>query len=257
MRLVDAHCHLEAEEFSGRVEEIVAEARAAGIVKLVTASWIPGVFETSRFLAERFPEVSFAWGIHPWYACEEHFAGLDTLMQARTAGAVAIGEIGLDGKIPTPMDLQVRIFEAQLAVARELDLPVILHCRGAFNELLLSVRRVGLSGRGGLVHAFSGSVEMAEACLQQGLYVCMGGALSYRRNTKRERALRRVYPEYLLLETDSPDIPPVQAEKPNLPKNIRYNLAGAAAYLELPEEEVAEQTTQNAYRLFGWREDPP
>ena len=255
MRLVDAHCHLESEEFSGRVGEIVEEAGAAGVVKLVTASWLPEVFDTSRAMAARFPEVSFAWGIHPWYAREEHFAALDTLAQARGAGAVAIGEIGLDGKISTPMALQVRIFEAQLAVARELDLPVILHCRGAFNELVLSLRRVGLPGRGGLVHAFSGSVEMAEACLQLGLYVCMGGALSYRRNAKRERAIRGVYPDFLLLETDSPDIPPVQAEKPNEPKNIRYNLTGAAGYLDLPEEEVAEQTTRNAYRLFGWKEE--
>lgn len=253
IRLVDAHCHLEAEEFSGRLDGILADARAAGVVKLITAAIVPEQWEQSAAIAAAHPEVAFAWGVHPWYAREEHLAALPGLAAARARGACAIGEIGLDAKIASPtMELQRRIFEEQLRIARGLELPVVLHCRGAFNELLESLKRVGAPARGGMVHAFSGSAEVAEACMAYGLRFSMGGALTYRKSNKRDRTLRRIWPDHFLLETDSPDIPPVQAAgQTNTPANIVHNLAGAANYLGLPEALIAEQTTRNADRLFS------
>lgn len=253
IRLVDAHCHLESEEFADRLGEIIAGARTAGIVKLITAAIVPEQWEQSAAIARAHPEVAFALGVHPWYALEAHLAALPALANARAHGACAIGEIGLDGKIATPsMDFQQRIFEEQLRIAKELDLPVALHCRGAFNELLESLKRVGAPAPGGIVHAFSGSAEVAEACMAHGLCFSMGGALSYRKSNKRDRTLRRIWPDHLLLETDSPDIPPVQAAgQTNVPANIVYNLAGAAAYLALPEAKIAAQTTRNANRIFS------
>lgn len=254
MRLVDAHCHLEAEDFRGRLDEIIAGARAAGLVKLVSSTIVPGEWELARATAARFPEAAFAWGVHPWYAETQHLGQLDRLRDARAAGAAAIGEIGLDAKIASPpMSFQEEIFEAQLRVARDLELPVVLHCRGAFNELLRILNRVGAPAPGGIVHAFSGSAEIAEALMQHRIRFSMGGALTYKPSRKRREVLAVAYPEHLLLETDSPDIPPVQApERPNVPANIRYNLHGAAELLGLPEAEVAEQTTRNAARVFGW-----
>jgi len=252
MQLVDTHCHLEAEEFEGRLDSIVADARAAGVVKLVTASITPDQWPVSRAIAARYPEVAFAWGIHPWYALEEHRAQVNGLRQAREAGAAAIGEIGLDAKVESPpFAFQQELFEAQLRIAKDLDLPVVIHCRGAFNQLFEILKTVGAPGVGGMVHAFSGSVELAEECLKHGLYLSMGGALSYRNSKKREKVLHRVYPDHLVLETDSPDIPPVEVHgTTNVPANIRYNLAGAAAMLGVPEEDIATHTTRNAARLF-------
>ncbi len=254
MRLIDAHCHLEAEEFEGRLDAVMEGARAAGIVKLVTASIAPGQWAVSRGTAARYPEVAFAWGIHPWYVQEEHLAAVEGLRAARDAGACAIGEIGLDGKVDSPpLELQLQLFEAQLRIAKDLELPVVLHCRGAFNELLETLKRVGAPARGGVVHAFSGSSEVAEACLRHGLCFSMGGALTYRRSNKRAKTLSTIYPEHFLLETDSPDIPPVEAlGQPNVPANLLYNLRGAAAYLGESEEAIAEQSTQNAAKLFGF-----
>lgn len=253
MRLIDAHCHLAAKEFEGQLDALLGEARAAGVLKLVTAPTVPEQWAVSRDIAARFPEVAFAWGIHPWSVKEEHLSVMDQLRGARAAGACAIGEIGLDAKVAsTPMDLQLRIFEAQLLVAKELELPVVLHCRGAFNELTETLKRVGAPARGGIIHAFSGSEEVAEACMRHGLSFSMGGALTYHRSNKRAKVLEKIYPGHLLLETDCPDIPPIQSiGNPNVPANLLHNLRGAAAYLGESEEAIAEQTTQNAMRLFG------
>jgi len=253
MRIIDAHCHLESEEFAGALDSVLRDAHAAGVVKLITASITPEQWPASRAIAEAHPEVAFTWGVHPWYLKEEYLNLLDGLRKARRQGAVAIGEIGLDGKVENPpMDLQRIFFETQLRIAKDLELPVVMHCRGAFNELLETLKRLGAPSRGGLIHAFSGSVEVAEACLKHGLRFSMGGTLTYHKSRKRERVLQRIYPEAFLLETDSPDIPPVQAAPgPNVPANILHCLRGAAAYLGIPEEAIAEQTTRNAVELFG------
>lgn len=253
MRLVDVHCHLEDPVFDDRLDDIITDARRAGIVRLITASVVPSDFAKSRSIAARYPEVSFALGIHPWYVTETSERDADSLAAARDLGAVAIGEIGLDRKIDAPdFELQRRIFEKQLAIANELSLPVVLHCRGAFSELVESLKRVGRPAGGGIIHAFSGSVEIAERCIAMNLSFSMGGTLTYRNSRKRETVVRRIYPDHFMLETDSPDIPPVECrEKPNVPSNILYNLAAAAETLGRSREEVALRTTQTAERIFG------
>ncbi len=272
MNIADAHCHLESEEFEGRLDGVLAEARNTGVTQIVTAAVRPEEWAKSKAIASATlgaptcfdgtlagrdagaPRISFAWGIHPWYAAEHHFSDLERLATAAREGAVAIGEIGLDRKIESPaFGLQQRLFEAQLEVACDINLPVVMHCRGAFNELVESLRRVGVPKAGGMIHAFSGSVEMAEICLGLGLVFSMGASLSYKPSKKRLQVLGRIYPDAFLIETDSPDMPPAQApDKPNVPANIRYNLAGVAAMLGRTEEEVAEVSMRNAGRLFGF-----
>ena len=253
MRLVDAHCHLEAEEFSGRLENILAEARAAGVVRLITASVTPDQWPLSLQLARTFSAVACVVGIHPWYCRVDHLSLLDGLAAAVARGAVGIGEAGLDTKVDrTPFLLQEVIFERQLAIARELNVPMVLHCRGAFNEMLHCFRKTGVPQRGGVLHNFTGSAEVAAQFMDHGFAFSLGGILTYRNSRKRNDMLRRIYPDAFLLETDSPDIPPVEAaERPNVPANIVHNLRAAAEILELPEEEIAETTTRNAARIFG------
>ncbi len=253
MELIDAHCHLESEELLPQLDEHLQQARQAGIVHLITNAVAPEQWATSRQIAARYPEVAFAWGIHPWFVQETHRGQLERLTTAKDQGAAAIGEIGLDAKIESPaMPLQLELFKAQVAVAQELGLPIVIHCRGAFNELLGVLKRFGPLPAGGLVHAFSGSAEVADACIPYGLRFSMGASLTYKPSKKRLRVLERIYPEHLLLETDSPDMPPVHApEKPNVPANLRHNLHGAAALLGVPEEEIAAHTTRNARVLFA------
>jgi len=255
VKLVDAHCHLESGHFVNDLDRVIGEARDAGIVKLLTSSITPDQWDLSREIASRFGEVEFAMGIHPWYIQERYREDIRGLYAARELGASAIGEIGLDRKSEiVPFAIQMEFFEAQVAAARETDLPVIIHCRGAFNELIESLRRIGPPRAGGIIHAFSGSPELAAELIRLGLSFSMGGTLTYRNSRKRAAVLKKIYPGHFLLETDSPDIPPVQMRgEINRPSYIRYNLEAAAKITGDSAEKVAEITTANAARIFNLR----
>ena len=255
MRLVDAHCHLESDAFADSLDDVLEDGRRAGIAAFVTSTASPEEWAVSEALAQRYPDVYFAIGIHPAFVAPEHLDLVEDLRHARERGAVAIGEIGLDRKIDAPsFDLQRQLFEAQLRIAADLDLPVVIHCRAAFQELIETLKEIPAPRSGGIVHAFSGSVEVAQSLVKHGLSFSLGGGLTYRNSKKRAAVLRYAFPDRLLLETDSPDIPPVEVRgtgQPNVPANITYNLRAAAETLDVPEQEIAERTTANAARLFG------
>lgn len=256
MELVDVHCHLESGYLFDNLKNILDDARDAGIRKLITASITPDQWNTSLHLSRKHEEIECALGVHPWYIEEDFFGELDNLNGAASQGAVAIGEMGLDSKIDSiTMEQQVPFFEKQLSVAREVNLPVIIHCRGAFGEVKKSIKRVGMPEAGGIIHSFSGSVDIAEELIPLGLSFSLGGILTYRNSRKRAKLLHRIYPDHLLLETDSPDIPPVEARSdpamPNVPSNILYNLLAAAEILEVPAEEIARETTEKAKKIFN------
>jgi TatD DNase family protein len=252
LRLVDVHCHLESDYFKDTLGEVIKNAKNAGILKLITSSINPEQWELSRSISASFEEVEFANGVHPWYCRNEDIEKLKSLYNAKEIGAIAIGEIGLDTKIDRPgLELQKIIFESQLRIAKDIDLPVIIHCRGAFNELLYYIKKIGMPTRGGIIHSFSGSVEIAEEYMKHNINFSFGGALTFRNSKKKADVLKKIYPEHVLLETDSPDIPPVEArEMPNVPSNIIYNLRALSEILGIDEHRIAETTTQNAIRVF-------
>lgn len=253
MRIIDSHCHLESEAFDGRLPEVMAAAREAGVVRMVTASVEPATWGRSEAIAREHEGVAFALGVHPWFVKAGHEQALEELRSARDRGACAIGEIGLDKKIDEPaMDLQQRFFMRQAEIAREQELPFVVHCRGAWGELMHCLKELGEVPAGGVIHAFSGSEELVEQLNSYGFLYSMGRSLTYRNSKKRAAVLRAAYPERLLLETDSPDMPPVEKDgEVNVPANIRYCLAAAAEALGESEEDVAEATSRNAVRLFG------
>jgi TatD DNase family protein len=253
MKIVDVHCHLESKHFRGTLDSVIAEARRAGIIRLITASIEPGQWDLSCSIAARYSEVECALGVHPWYIRESYLDNLPRLSDARAMGAVAIGEIGLDSKTEVvDPGLQGVFFEKQLAIAREAGLPVIMHCRGAFNELIKFIRKDGPLEAGGVIHSYSGSPELTEELMALGLSFSMGGTLTYRNSAKRTAVLKMIYPERFLLETDSPDIPPVQKRgEVNRPGNILYNIEAASQIIGESIERIAECTTRNAVELFS------
>ncbi len=251
MKLIDVHCHLESQKFSTILDSIISDAKNVGLVKLITSSITIDQWEQSCALAEKYSEVEFTTGVHPWYVKESDLDVYDRLEKAGNTGAIAIGEIGLDKKITSPdFELQLAVFEEQMRFAVNKNIPVVIHCRGAFNELSISLKKTGMPLAGGIIHSFSGSVQIAEEMMEMGLSFSMGGILTYRNSKKRADVLKKIYPYNFLLETDSPDIPPVGTEKPNVPSNIILNLEAAAEILGVKKEKVAEKTTMNAARIF-------
>ncbi len=250
MKIIDSHCHLESPELYERIDSVIDESRNSGIVKIITSSVKHDQWHLSRELSGKFPEVEYSIGIHPWFVTEADIH-IDQMLCEAPAGYIAIGEIGLDKKIESPdFALQCIIFRLQMEYAVNVNRPVIIHCRGAFNELIEILKETGVPSAGGIVHAFSGSAEIADILMDIGLSFSMGSALSYRRSSKRDAVLKKIYPDNLLIETDSPDMPPEGTEKPNVPSNILINLHGASELLGRPVEEIAEATTENAERIF-------
>jgi TatD DNase family protein len=208
---IDTHCHLDAAEFDGDRGAVVARARAAGVVRLVLPAVERANFDTVRELAHAH-DCAYALGIHPLYVDRAADADLDRLQQALRAHGgdarlVAVGEIGLDHFVPG-LDLarQERFYLAQLALARDAGLPVILHVRRSADALLKGLRRVGVPG--GIAHAFNGSAVQAGQFVALGFRLGFGGAMTHERALQIRRLASTLPEQALVLETDAPDIPP-------------------------------------------------
>lgn len=255
MRLVDAHCHLHAEELAGVIESALERARSRGCVGWVTCAVTAEDWDAAGRFAVSHPGVFAAAGIHPWYGRAEDLPRLERLPEVLSRGMVAVGECGLDTRIADPpMETQLPLFRRQVAIAREMGLPLNLHCRGAWAELLAVFRQEPPPDPPGILHNFNGSAEAAAPFLDYGFGLSFGGVITRRNSRKLAAALRRAWPDHVMLETDAPDLPPVEApEKPNLPENICHVVRAAAGLLEESPETVAEQTVRNAVRVFRLR----
>ncbi len=207
----DTHCHLDAAEYDADRIAVVLRARAAGITQLVVPAVEVANFEAVRRLAAAFG-CAYALGIHPLFVDRASDADLDRLQQALQQHRddprlVAVGEIGLDHFVPgLDRERQARFYGAQLKLARDVGLPVILHVRRSADALLHGLRRVAVSG--GIAHAFNGSAVQARLFVQRGFKLGFGGTLTFER-ALQIRALATTLPDAaLVLETDAPDIPP-------------------------------------------------
>lgn len=208
---IDTHCHLDAGEFEADRAAVVAAARAAGVAQIVLPAVNVGNFERVRDLAHAHG-LSYALGIHPMCTDAAGDDALDHLRAALQAGAgdprlVAIGEIGLDHFIPgLDRARQAAFFTAQLALAAEFGLPVLLHLRRAIDTVLKYLRQRAVPG--GIAHAFNGSEQQAETFVGLGFRLGFGGALTHERALRIRRVAAAVPADAVVMETDAPDIAP-------------------------------------------------
>jgi TatD DNase family protein len=207
----DTHCHLDAAEFNGDRPAVVLRARAAGVTQLVLPAVAVADFDAVRVLAHAHG-FAYALGIHPLFVDRAPDSDLDRLQQAlqqhrNDPRLVAVGEIGLDHFVPgLDRERQARFYAAQLKLARDAGLPVILHVRRSADALLQGLRRVAVPG--GIAHAFNGSAVQAQHFVERSFSLGFGGTLTFDR-ALQIRALATTLPETaLVLETDAPDIPP-------------------------------------------------
>lgn len=249
--LIDSHCHLDAAEFDADRAEVVARARAAGVgAQVIPAIELAG-FAALRDLCAAQPGLHPAYGLHPMFLSRHRPEHLDSLARwIEREHAVALGECGLDHYVEgLDRDLQRMYFERQLGLARELDLPLILHARHAVEETIGAIRRCG--GLRGVVHSYSGSAEQARRLWDLGFLIGIGGPVTYER-AKRLRALVSTMPiEFLLLETDAPDQPlhGHRGER-NEPARLHDVALVVAKLRGIDADALAAATSANARRLF-------
>ena len=252
MRLIDSHSHFDAAEFDADRAEAHARARAAGVAGQVVpavdaASW-PKLRQVCRDHAGLYP----AYGLHPMYLQAhrpQHLADLRTWIERERP--VAIGECGLDYFVEgLDADSQQRYFDGQLALAREFELPVIVHARRAVDAVIAAIKRVG--GLTGVVHSFSGSAEQAAQLHTLGFLLGIGGPVTYERANRLRKTVATMPLEQLLLETDSPDQPgAAHRGERNEPAYLGEVLEVVASLRGMAPDTLAHATSANAQRLFG------
>lgn len=253
--LVDTHCHIDGAEYDRDRDEMIARAGRAGVRLLVNMGDSLESSRRSVELAARYKNVYTGVGVHPEEAFPFTQADDDRLAAwAGEIGVVAIGEIGLDYYWEKDQDrrqLQRDIFIRQLALARDLNLPVCIHDREAHGDLLKILQTEGKGNRG-VVHCFSGSLEMARELLKLGWYLGVDGPVTYKNAKKGLEVVREIPLDRLLLETDSPYLTPHPYRgRRNEPGLVRLVAEKIAELREIPLAELAEQTTRNAREIYG------
>jgi len=250
--LVDSHAHLDDRAFDDDREAMFSRATEAGIRRWI----VPAIARDNWSKVERLSKtrdgVYPAYGLHPLSLAQHADTHLDELPEwLRDRGAVAVGEIGLDFYVPDlDPERQRELFVRQLHIARDHQLPVIVHARRAFEETIHTLRRVG--GLRGVVHSFSGSEEQARQLFDLGFHIGIGGPVTYDRAHRIHRVVSTMPLEWLLLETDAPDQPCAQHRgQRNEPAFMRDVLDTVASLRGMSIGDVAAATTANAVALFG------
>ena len=255
MQLIDTHVHINFDVFQGNLSSLEQRWREAGIVHLVHSCVEPKEFQGIQSLADRFPELSFAIGLHPLDADKWTER---TAEQIKTLGAsddrvVAIGETGLDLFKADNYRQQRLALESQLAIAQKLNKPVIIHCREAAPELKEVVTSF-IRERGeinGVMHCWGGNSAETKWFLDLGFYISFSGTVTFKKAQQIKESAKIVPSDRLLIETDCPFLAPVPKRgKTNEPSFVRYVAEYLAELRGLPLESLARQTTNNACRLF-------
>lgn len=249
--LVDTHCHLDAAEFDTDRDMVAQAARDSGVSAIVIPSVSRANFSVVSQTCRRYPGCIPAYGIHPLYVNEAVPQDLDALRKALDeASPVAVGEIGLDFFVKeVDADRQEYYFCEQLKIARDHDLPVILHVRRAVDAVLKQLRRIKV--RGGIAHAFNGSRQQADAFIGLGFKLGFGGAMTYDRALHLRELAGTLPLESIVLETDAPDISPAWlAGQRNSPAALPRIAMELAALRGVALEEITTATTRNAMAVL-------
>lgn len=258
MQLIDTHVHINFDAFQPDLEAIAGRWRDAGVIHLVHSCVEPAEFAEIQSLADRFPELSFAVGLHPLDVEERWTAdsGQEILTLAQSdQRVVAIGETGLDFFKANNHEQQCQAFEEQLKIAQQLNLPVIVHCRDAASATADLLHRFWQQHGPvkGVMHCWGGTPEETQWFLDLGFYISFSGTVTFKNALQIQEAAKMVPSDRLLIETDCPFLSPVpkRGEKRNEPSYVQYVAQQVARLRDCSIEQLAAQTTENACHLFG------
>lgn len=258
MHLIDTHVHLNFDSFEPDLLAVRSRWQYAGVVHLVHSCVEPSEFRQIQAIAQNFSEISFAVGLHPLDAQKWHNQMAEEIKSLALCEpkVVAIGETGLDFYKADNREQQIMVLESQLAIASELDLPVIFHCRQAAKDLQQVLQKwhetKGKRIRG-VMHCWGGTPEETQWFLDLGFYISFSGTVTFKNAKQIHASAAMVSAERLLVETDCPFLAPVpkRGEKRNEPAYVRYVAEKVADLREETLEAIASQTTKNACALFG------
>jgi TatD DNase family protein len=254
MELIDSHCHIDVADFDADRDEVLQRCRELGIKRLVVPAIDVAGWDKLLGLCAQHEGLYPALGLHPVFL-EQHQPGdeerLEQKLATTTSKVVAVGEIGLDFYLKDlDRDKQTALFEAQLAIAANLGLPVILHTRKAHEAVLACLKKHKV--KGGVSHAFNGSLQQAQQYLELGFKLGFGGTLTYDGSHKIHQLARQLPLDAIVLETDAPDmvVASHRGER-NSPEYLVESLQALAALRDEDIETIAAQTTANTCDVFS------
>ncbi len=254
LSLVDSHCHLDFPDFDGEQADLIARARAAGVSRMVTICTRMGNEPRVRAIAETFPEVYYAAGIHPMYAAEEPLITVDQLVAlARHPKFVGIGETGLDYHYTADSAaIQAESLRLHIEAARQTGLPLIVHSRDADADMARILTDEHAAGRFGCVmHCYTSGPELARTALELGFYLSMSGIAAFPRSAEIREIFAAAPRDRILVETDAPYLaPPPHRGRRNEPAYVAHTARAGAEALGMDAAEFAALTTANFDRLF-------
>lgn len=252
--LFDTHVHLNAHQYSEDLEEVIERAQEAGVSSMVVVGFDEETIQKAMALTERYDFIYAAVGWHPVDAIDmtdEHLQWLEEL--AAHPKVVALGEMGLDYHWDkSPKDVQKEVFRKQIRLAKKVKLPIIIHNREASADIVAILQEEDAQEVGGIMHCFSGSVEIAEQCLAMNFYLSFGGPVTFKNAKKPKEVVKHVPLDRLLIETDCPYLTPHPFRgKRNEPAYVKYVAEEIAKLKEIDYEQLAKITTENAKKLFA------
>ncbi|WP_071458799.1 TatD family hydrolase [Bacillus massilinigeriensis] len=252
--LFDTHVHLNADQFHEDLTEVIDRARDEGIEYMVVVGFDRPTIKKAISLAEEYDFLYASVGWHPVDAVDMKEEDLEWLRELSAhPKVVALGEMGLDYYWDkSPKEIQQEVFRKQIRLAKEVGLPIIIHNREATSDIVEILREEKASEVGGIMHCFSGSPETAVQCLEMNFYISLGGPVTFK-NAKKPKEVAEIVPlDKLLIETDCPYLAPHPYRgKRNEPAYVKLVAEQIAQIKGLSFEEVAEETTRNAKKVFG------
>lgn len=258
MRLIDSHTHLDFPDFDPDRSQVLARSRVLGVERMVLLGVNQPHWQRMWDLVQTDRQLYAAFGLHPVYLAQhraEHLAELAEWLNrlAGHAQVCAVGEIGLDYFLPElDRDAQQDLFEAQLKLAADVQLPALLHVRRSHAQVIATLKRIRVK-RGGIIHAFAGSREEAREYIKLGFKLGLGGAATWPQALRLRKVIADLPLNAIVLETDSPDMAPVMyPNQRNSPEHLPDICRALAEVMGLDPEQLAEVTTANTCQVFGW-----
>ena len=251
--LIDSHAHLEMPEFKRDLEAVIQRATQSGVEYIFTVGTEKKDWTRAVEIANSHPSLYAILGVHPHNAKEIDDQTYPTLRElCREKKVKAYGEIGLDFfRNLSPREVQLKRFREQIALAKELRLPIVVHDREAHPETLEILKSEKAEECGGIIHCFSGDYEMAKVCIDMGFYISVPGSITFKNAEGLRGVVKRIPIESLIIETDAPFLTPEPFRgKRNEPSYVRYTAEKVAELKKISFEKVAEATTANAMRVY-------